>query len=58
MKWCETQTQYGQFSIFPMFGVILRPLGDWKLRLAFGWGFWRISFGMIKRRVDNGNLRD
>ena len=54
---CETQTQYGQFSFLPMLGVILRPVGAYKWRLALGWGFWRISFGLRKRTVDDDGER-
>ena len=48
--WCETQTQYGQFSFLPMFGVIIRTCGEWQYCVAFGWGFWRVSFGIVRRK--------
>lgn len=42
-----TATEHRQFAILPSFGIV-RPVDDYKFRVAFIWGCWQMSIGCFR----------
>ncbi|MGI5959001.1 MAG: hypothetical protein ACOX60_06270 [Massiliimalia sp.] len=49
-----TDTYRWEFAIIPTFGIITR-VDDYRFRIAFMWGIWRLSVGCFVQREEKQN---